>query len=172
MVFNDGGILKAYAWNDHAPVEVNLFDGAYSLRGVHSLECIDSSNAKLRGSSADDAITGGSGNDVLWGAAGADALTGGAGVDVFYWGRGDGDDFIADGEAGETLMLYTPGLATSDVSVAVSGTTLVLTCSGSTLRINNWSEAGMNSFVFGAHASASNTYRLAATSNGYGWLQT
>ena len=38
--------------------------------------------------------------------------------------------------------------------------------------VNHWSEAGMNSFVFGALASASNTYRLAATSNGYGWRQT
>ena len=171
LVFSENGILKAYAWNDHQPVTVNLFDGAYSLRGVHDLECVDSSNATLRGSSGDDTIRGGSGNDVIWGAAGSDVLIGGGGADAYYWGSGDGNDQIRDAGSGESVMLYTAGLSTGNVSVSVVGTTLTLTGAAQTLSIENWNTGGLNRFVFGTTASATNVYKVVSTGSGYGWQQ-
>ena len=171
LVFSENGILKAYAWNDHQPVTVNLFDGAYSLRGVHDLECVDSSNATLRGSSGDDTIRGGSGNDVIWGAAGSDVLIGGGGTDAYYWGSGDGNDQIRDAGSGESVMLYTAGLSTGNVSVSVVGTTLTLTGAAQTLSIENWNTGGLNRFVFGTTASATNVYKVVSTGSGYSWQQ-
>ena len=171
LVFCEGGTLKAYAWNDHAPVEVNLFDGAYASLSVSYLECIDYSDAKLRGASGNDVIKGGAGNDILWGGAGADTMIGGNGTDTFYWGRGDGDDRIEDGKAGEQVMLYTAGLTISDVSISVSGATLTLNVGGSTLSVSNWSSEELNKFVFGYSSTAGNTYKVAATSGGFGWQQ-
>lgn len=171
LVFKDDGVYKDYAWNYHAPVVANLSDAALSLINVHYLECVDDSNATLRGSSGNDTLKGGAGSDLLWAAAGDDVMTGGIGTDNFYWGQGDGNDAITDGAAGEAVLVYTAGLTTANVSASLLGTTMRLSlATGNQLDIYNWSSAGLNRFTFGMSATASNTYSLVENASGYSWL--
>ena len=172
LVFSDSGTMKAYAWNDHASIEVNLFDGAYTMRRVNYLECIDTSNAILRGSTGDDVIKGGAGDDVVWGGTGGnDTLSGGAGMDAFWWGNSDGNDKVTDGTAVDKIMLYS-GLATANVSVAVSGTSLTLIgTSGNRLEVSGWASSGLNKFVFGRQETASNAYKIVEDNGTYRWQQ-
>ena len=59
-------------------------------------------NDRLYGSAGKDRLHGGAGNDLLDGGAGNDMLEGGDGEDVYVFGRGSGNDTIADrGAAGE-----------------------------------------------------------------------
>jgi Ca2+-binding RTX toxin-like protein len=116
----------------------------------------------LRGNSAANNVIGGSGADLIWGAGGADNLTGGTGTDTFYWGSSDANDIITDGEAGESVMLYTSGLTTAGVTAALGGGNMVLTSTftGNTLTINNFNTNLLNKFVFGYSSTAANTYKL------------
>ncbi|MBV2360786.1 hypothetical protein KUH32_13540 [Thalassococcus sp. CAU 1522] len=50
----------------------------------------------IYGGNGDDFIMGGRGDDVIRGDAGDDVLFGNGGVDSFSFGRGDGNDWIAD----------------------------------------------------------------------------
>ncbi len=59
-------------------------------------------NDRLHGGAGNDRLHGGAGNDLLDGGAGNDMLEGGNGEDVYVFGRGSGNDTIADrGAAGE-----------------------------------------------------------------------
>ncbi|WP_419906630.1 calcium-binding protein [Hoeflea sp.] len=59
----------------------------------------------LKGKKGDDTLNGGRDNDTLGGGKGNDRLTGGRGADVFAFTAGDGDDIIADFEAGDTIRI-------------------------------------------------------------------
>jgi Ca2+-binding RTX toxin-like protein len=114
--------------------------------------------------SKDDILIGGEGNDKLWGAgstAAGDTLIGGAGADQFYFGAGDGTVEIADGESIDKVMLYTAGLDVAAVSGSViSGVLTLQIGSANTLKIDNWSSTGLNTFVLGYDATSSNTYKF------------
>lgn len=53
-------------------------------------------NDQLTGGAADELLSGDEGDDILCGGAGTDLLSGGAGSDRYRFGRGDGQDLIAD----------------------------------------------------------------------------
>lgn len=53
-------------------------------------------NDRITGGVAAEMLSGGDGDDVLRGGAGTDLLSGGAGSDRYHFGRGDGQDWIAD----------------------------------------------------------------------------
>ena len=135
FIVNDNGICKAYAWNNGSSVEVDLSDGAY-MNYVNYLECIDSSNAVLRGSSGNDYIKGGVGNDQIWGGAGgADTLVGGDGADTFWFGNGNGNDVIASASADSKVKLYN----VTNAAISRSNNDLLIrTFSGDTLTITDW----------------------------------
>ena len=170
LVFKDNGVYKDYAWNYHAPVVAMLSDSALAMNNVHYLECVDTSNARLCGSSGNDTIKGGTGSDLIWAAAGNDTMFGGSGSDTFYWGDGDGSDVISDSAAGESVMLFSTAMSTSNVAISVSGTTLQLTYGSNTLDLQNWSSSsGLNKFVFGMNSTSTNTYSIVASGTSYAW---
>lgn len=70
-------------------------------------------NDTLIGNAKDNSLFGGAGNDVIWGGgAGNDEMTGNAGADTFYWGTGEGNDLIADFDAGnDVIKLYNANVA-------------------------------------------------------------
>jgi Ca2+-binding RTX toxin-like protein len=83
-------------------------------------------------------LFGGAGNDTLDGGAGNDTLNGGIGNDTYLFGRGSGQDTIAewDSTAGnlDTLQ-FTAGVAVGDVSVSRTAIDLILTINGTTDKV-------------------------------------
>src|SRR6185437_1155863 len=78
----------------------------------------------------DDTITGFNTNDVITGGKGNDTLIGGPGDDTYIYNRGDGNDTIIEGTAGnfstiDTLKLF--GIAPADVGLVRNGNDLTLT---------------------------------------------
>lgn len=149
FVFNENGVYKAYAWNNGAAVEVNLYDGAYRVAAVNSLECVDGSDATLRGSAVTDEIRGGSGNDQLWGGSGGDdVLYGGLGSDVYWW-DGEGGQVTIGYEASnvnDTIRLSTRNRA--DVTLSLSGANLVIAYGSASLTVQDWSQAKLEQIIF------------------------
>ncbi len=80
-------------------------------------------NDTIKGNAGNDKIYGDAGNDSLYGGKGNDNLLGGAGNDVFYYAQGDGNDTIADFEAGKDKIRYTSG---SLGKVQISGKDVLL----------------------------------------------
>ncbi|MGJ5182003.1 calcium-binding protein, partial [Bradyrhizobium oligotrophicum] len=81
------------------------------------------------GTSGDDTINGTSGNDVIAGMRGNDILSGGAGDDTYVYARGDGNDTIIDGPAGNNSTIDTlrlQGIDPSAISFIRNGTDLTL----------------------------------------------
>ena len=123
----------------------------------------------LRGNAGVNTIIGGKGADLIWGAAGVDSLKGGAGVDTFYWGTADGADVIADGEAGESVLLYTAGLTPSGLTATLAAGNMTIASTfapASTLTIENFNSSLLNKFVFGYSSTADNTYKLVDAGSG------
>ena len=172
LVFSENGVYKAYAWNNGAALEVNLYDGAYSLLNVRQLECVDASNAILRGSSGDDLLTGASGNDQFWGGpGGADTLTGGLGSDTYWWTSSDGRDVIAADSTNNLDILHVYGSVTKDsLQVSLSGNDLVVTYdSANKVTMQNWNAGGgykLNHFYF---ESDNRSYQLAMNTGAPVW---
>ncbi|WP_407155060.1 calcium-binding protein [Bradyrhizobium sp. STM 3557] len=82
-----------------------------------------------KGTSGDDTINGTSGNDVIAGMGGNDTLNGGPGDDTYVYRRGDGNDTIIEGTAGnfstfDTLRLK--GIAPSAISFVRNGNDVTL----------------------------------------------
>ncbi len=73
-------------------------DGVDTLYGGNGNDTVD-------GGSGNDSLFGGTGDDTLRGGTGADTLYGGMGADTFAFTVGDGEDTIADFEAGETIEI-------------------------------------------------------------------
>jgi serralysin len=168
FVFNENGTYKAFAWNAGAAVEVNLYDGTYSAAGVRQLECVDSSNAILRGSAANEIITGGAGHDQLWGGSGgSDTLAGGAGSNTYWWDVDNGNDIVVSA-SGTDAMCFS-GFSFAQRIGGIGGTgDLVFSRTGGTSQVNiqgwqNQNTAGrMQSFVFNENG----TYTAFAWNNG------
>ena len=149
FVFNESGTLKAFAWNATAQVEVDLYDGAYSSAAVRSVTCVDTSNAILRGSTGNDTITGGSGNDQIWGGStGNDMLYGGLGSDVYWWHNTDGQDTVGYDADNVNDSLQLVGLNRSDLTVTMSGSNVVMTAGATSLTIQNWQNAKLETVRF------------------------
>ncbi|BBB91661.1 MAG TPA: calcium-binding protein [Methylomusa anaerophila] len=151
FVFSDG---CAYAWNNDAGAEVNLYDSIYEANGISRLKGVDGGASTLRGGSRNDDISGGAGDDQLWGGAGgADTLAGGDGWDTYWYGAGDGQDLIADGSgnSGDTIRFYN--IQNSDgLALTQSGSDLVLSFSGgNSITLQNWYSSAanrVNRFIF------------------------
>jgi len=85
----------------------------------------------------DDILQGGEGNDTLDGGAGKDTLYGGAGTDGYVFGKGYGQDQIADDGSGDgsDVVIMNAGLSPQQVSVRRSGNDLVLGIDGEADRL-------------------------------------
>jgi Ca2+-binding RTX toxin-like protein len=98
----------------------------------------------LTGSDNINAI-GNAGNNRLEGNAGNNILFGGLGNDTYVWGRGSGQDIIANFDAGnpsgDTVQLGA-GIAEADLAIARQGNDLILSIHGSTdqLTVANYFE--------------------------------
>jgi Ca2+-binding RTX toxin-like protein len=98
----------------------------------------------LTGSANINAI-GNAGNNRLEGNAGNNILFGGLGNDTYVWGRGSGQDIIANFDAGkpsgDTVQLGA-GIAEADLAIARQGNDLILSINGSTdqLTVANYFE--------------------------------
>jgi len=108
-------------------------------RGVEQIKFADGTvwtQASIRtmlistaGTPGDDVITGTSSSDIIAGGRGDDILDGGAGDDIYIYNRGDGNDVITDGPAGnfsafDTLSLN--GIDPSEVRFVRDGNHLKL----------------------------------------------
>ena len=83
-------------------------DGSAFTHRLVSIEELRGSqgNDVLLGDSGNNGIRGRSGNDEIWGRGGDDNLRGEQGDDVFVFGRGHGEDYIADFSDGEDLIMF------------------------------------------------------------------
>lgn len=167
FVFSDNGVKTAYAYNGGQAINVDLSSTAYRDTSATSLKCVDTSNAKLGGSTGNDAIWGGIGSDSLWGGNGGnDMLIGGAGSDSYWFGVNDGaDTIVADATNNQdTVMFYGPGFGTGGIaSTVVSNNNLKITLvQGASLTLQDWGVGGgyrLNQFNFET-GSMAGTYSL------------
>jgi len=133
--FND--TLTLVGWfkgSDHQVESIRLHDGTELDKSIIEAAVIilgsewnDSlygyaSDDRIYGLSGDDRIHGYSGNDVLDGGEGNDSLTGGAGNDVYHWGRGSGNDTVADYDNTdannpdhEDVLQFGEGISATDI---------------------------------------------------------
>ena len=161
FVCNEGGVSKAYAWNAGAEIEVNLYD-AYNYSRTNYLQCVDTSNAVLRGSTGNDTILGGAGNDKIWGAAGGnDFLSGGAGADRYWWDSGDGNDTI-EGDASDAITFWKS--SKGSVFSRLDGNDLTVYSSTDTLTIKNWANAKIDSVTYADGSTGTLTETLISAS--------
>ena len=98
-----------------------------------------SGNDSLTGAAGDDALIAGAGNDLLDGGLGNDSLDGGLGNDIYLFGRGDGQDVVADGVdtalGKSNVIRFKPGVSASEVSVARAGSDLIVSINGTTDKL-------------------------------------
>jgi Ca2+-binding RTX toxin-like protein len=119
-------------------------DGLAGGAGFDSLSGGDASDT-LQGGSEDDTLQGGAGNDILAGGV-YDTWNGnydGSGNDTYLFGRGDGQDVIADNStvAGNVdAIVFGASVLPTDVVVTRSGDHLVLKIAGTTdqIQVNNY----------------------------------
>ena len=98
----------------------------------------NSSGNRLDGGEGNDTLKGGAGNDTLDGGAGNDSLSGGRGSDTYLFGLGSGEDTISnyDTSSGKVdAVEFAADIASGDVAITRSGTSLVLSLLGSTDKI-------------------------------------
>ncbi|TFI56741.1 tandem-95 repeat protein, partial [Sphingomonas parva] len=127
VVFADGTLWSAASLLAMARAATSGNDVLYGSEGADLLD----------GSAGDDLLRGLGGDDQLNGAGGVDRLEGGAGSDVYLFGRGSGQDVIADSAGTADVLQLGPDIATSDVSVEQSrdGSAIVLRIKGTDDRI-------------------------------------
>jgi len=107
-------------------------------------------NDVLNGGAGNDTLQGGAGNDTLDGGAGSDSLQGGAGNDIYLFGRGSGQDVVADYDmtAGNLDKIQiASGVLPTDVKVTRDSYHLYLSINnpdGTTdkLTLQNWFVSG------------------------------
>ena len=78
-------------------------------------------NDVLRGGEGNDRLEGGAGADLLDGGTGSDDLSGGAGGDTYVFGKGDGEDAIADGGDASVDTLRIEGYSLSQIRFSRTG---------------------------------------------------
>jgi Ca2+-binding RTX toxin-like protein len=137
------GIDTASYASSSAGVTVSLVAGAANTGGTAQGDVL-SNIENLTGSAFNDALTGNSGNNVLAGAAGNDTLTGGAGADTYLFGRGDGQDIIVNGAAGNPgasgELDFASDISTSQLWFKQSGNDLLIQVMGGQdqVTVSNW----------------------------------
>jgi Ca2+-binding RTX toxin-like protein len=110
-------------------------DGDDQLKGSQGNDRLYGYNGEdvLSGGEGSDSLYGGAGNDILDGGVGYDRLDGGSGSDTYLFGRGSGQDWINQYDAGDdkldTIQLGADILE-SDVIVTRSHTSLELSIAG------------------------------------------
>ncbi|HEY9870847.1 MAG TPA: calcium-binding protein [Candidatus Obscuribacterales bacterium] len=138
-VFSQGQVndlleLPASPWNDYLCGSENgdtavANDGSDTIYGNGGAD-------RLSGEGADDNLYGGSGDDQLNGGPGYDWLYGGSGDDLYLLNRGDGGEFITEGETygqpgGEDMIQLGSGIAANEVMVQAMGSDLWISIQGS-----------------------------------------
>ena len=161
------------------PVSVNLANGTASgFSSISNIENVTGGTGSdtLIGSDGDNTLNGGAGNgadtldggagvdtllggggaDTLIGGSGDDTMTGGAGNDTFVFEAGFGADTITDFAQGpnpqDTLDITALGVVdfNTEVAIAQSGTSVVVTINGETITLLNETAATITQadFVF------------------------
>ena len=103
----------------------------------------------LIGDAASNTLKGGSGTNAMWGGGSAsDTMQGGSGADTFWYGHGDGQDTILNGQSIDTIYLYNADR--SQVGFSMDGTNLKVSLGGNdTLTVADWTAAsGTSKFRF------------------------
>jgi Ca2+-binding RTX toxin-like protein len=158
IVGNDGNdTISARAGNDtlyggNGADTLSGEDGDDLLLGEAGGDSLSGGNGNdtLSGGADGDTLQGGSGNDILDGGAGNDLLGGGVydtwngvytgtGSDTYLFGRGDGQDTIADNDTTAGVIdkiIFKAGVLPADILVSRSGDTLVLKIIGTSDQIS------------------------------------
>jgi Ca2+-binding RTX toxin-like protein len=111
--------------------------------GTESADRLDGTNRAetINGQGGDDSLFGGYGGDTLDGGVGNDYINGGRGGNTYLFGRGDGQDTIdettdaRDSLGGDDTLLFRSGIAPGEVSLASSGTSLIIKITGTNDQI-------------------------------------
>ncbi|MEK9139468.1 MAG: calcium-binding protein, partial [Nitrospirota bacterium] len=109
-------------------------DGNDTLLGEVGMDVLfgEAGDDTLWGDDGDDQLSGEAGDDVLIGGTGNDVLRGGAGADTFVFAVGGGQDIIMDATAEDVVQT---DLQSDDMTVARSGSNLVLVVRGTTNQV-------------------------------------
>jgi Ca2+-binding RTX toxin-like protein len=137
-----GDVISALAGDDW----INGGPGNDILSGDEGNDTVigNVGNDTLFGGEGNDTLEGGVDNDILAGGAGADVMRGWAGDDVYRFGRGDGQDTIAEnqnteiggGSAGGTDTIeFGNGVLPTDVMLYRNGNDLIAVLDGSTTQL-------------------------------------
>ncbi|WUR14695.1 calcium-binding protein [[Empedobacter] haloabium] len=112
-------------------------------------------NDSVRGDAHNDNLYGEAGNDTLDGGSGNDYLSGGAGADVYLFGKGSGQDTVANhdndavGTSADTIQLGA-GITQADVALHRAGEDLLIAIKGTddVLRVQSYFNGdAANSYV-------------------------
>jgi Ca2+-binding RTX toxin-like protein len=101
-------------------------------------------NNWLVGLAANQTLQAGTGNDVLEGVGGNDTLTGGGGYDTYVFARGDGQNIVVNGVAGNTgptgELDFGQEIGTSQLWLKQSGANLTISVLGTQdqVTVSNW----------------------------------
>jgi VCBS repeat-containing protein len=108
-----------------------------SLAGTANINATgNTANNRITGNAGANVLTGDAGDDVLDGGAGDDTLAGGLGNDRYVFGRGYGQDAIADNSASTAdLLVLQTGITAADLLLRRSGDDLVLSVRNSVDRL-------------------------------------
>ncbi|MEM7243589.1 MAG: calcium-binding protein [Pseudomonadota bacterium] len=110
IVFADGTIW--YREEIEKNTQVNGTSSNDDLDGLNNFD------DNLMGFDGNDNLDGNSGDDTLIGGEGQDSLYGDAGNDTFIWSKGDGNDYIVDGNySGDTDKLVLTDVDPSDIKI-------------------------------------------------------
>jgi Ca2+-binding RTX toxin-like protein len=125
-------------------IALSMPSGAYTLYGT-------SGSDTLTATSGTETLNGNGGNDIFIDAGGNLSAIGGTGNDTYSYASGSGLLTIEDNAGTNTLKLGS-GITTGDVSLAVSGTDLLITdgVSGDTITLQNQltTDLGITDLVF------------------------
>ena len=170
FVFKEDGTYKAIAWNAGGNIEVLLDSAAYREVQVNDLECIDTSNARLGGTSGADRIKGGDGNDDIWGGMGGnDRLTGGLGSDTYWFTEDNGADTITVSDTNDQdSVRFSTSWQPADLRIWLTGNDLHMVAGSTETVLDAWACGGgyqLNRFLF---EQTGQTYMVEITDSGSG----
>jgi VCBS repeat-containing protein len=192
--------IAGYFGSPQQTGKIQFADGAVWDAAAISRKIYDS-NEILSGTSDGDALDGGLGNDALYGNAGADILygdagndwlDGGSGADTFLFGRGDGQDAVAQsstwtydpaygygyyGPSSLDRVQLGAGITAADVELRLEYQDLILALSGSSdqLRLigffrpqdSTMDQIGTIGFADGSSWNAGDIYRQLTVSDDF-----
>lgn len=149
VAFYDGSVLDLAAiGNALSPIRGGA--GNDKLQSGSGNTILDGGDGddQLNGAWGNDILIGGKGNDTLNGAWGNDILDGGAGNDtldgawdddLYLFGKGDGQDYIADNR-GSNRLQFKNGIGIDDLEYTRNSSGLTISIKGTTdsIRIGSW----------------------------------